>query len=367
MPPPKQPTDRISAATGHEGGKKRRKHLLILAASVVGLVLVLGVLNLRLHQWRGVPHPDPGPEPIQSWLQQADEHKEQGRKAASAHDFKKAEQELKAAKAMLEEVGQDEDPDLQRLLDFAQSRLGAQTTMQVARELADLGELVAAKAELESFLELGDSDSPEEREASELLEDLKKRSPKRVQDGKADPTTKAMETFAAGQLDEAIVLATACDYARCRVLKDKLTAFRGAYANLEGSGNLERAMSIIKTIPGGSSSPYMQRISAMGLRTFVKEGLVAVTGNNYPKAFAAFSKAQGVDPGNEVVMRNLNIIHLKAKELSEQACIDMQQDPNKAYREFGLVLKITANDDDLHRSAKSRLKNLSDPSSNRGQ
>jgi tetratricopeptide (TPR) repeat protein len=279
--------------------------------------------------------------------------------------------------------------------------------VQVAKDMADRGELAAAKAKLDAIPD----DSPLKEKVPELLEDLKKRIPKRVEDAKAamenksydaasqavtditaidpnnadaaqlvkdiekagrpppkiirpppkveDPTNKAMDAFAAGQLDQAVGLASACDDAKCKALKDKLTAFRDAYANLDGSGNLEKAMSLIKTIPGGSSSPYMQRISAMGSGTFVKEGLAAMSGNNYPKAFSAFSKAQGVDPGNEVVKRNLGIIYGKAKELSEQAYIDMQQDPDKARREFEQILQMTAESDPLHEKAKKRLKKIS--------
>jgi lipoprotein NlpI len=66
-----------------------------------------------------------------------------------------------------------------------------------------------------------------------------------------------------------------------------------------------------------------------------------MTAENYPKAFSAFKQVLAVDPGNEVAKRNLGIINQKAKELSEQAYIDMQQDPDKARRELELILQMT--------------------------
>ena len=399
-------TGEVALAAPHEEGKKRRKKLLIIAGSVVGFIIVLGIFNMKVNNMRKAKAEAVEAAAIEARINEGNEHKEEGKKATNANNFKKAVEEFKAAKAIFDEVGQ-EDGDLARRLEFAQGQVGAQDVVQVARELGERGELAAAKTKLDAIPE----DSPLKDKVPELLEELKKRIPKRVDDAKAalesksydaarqavtditaidpnnadaaqlikdiekagqpppkifkpapkaeDPTAKPMESFASGHLDEAIGQASACDHAACKALKEKLTAFRDAYANLEGSGNLEKAMNIIKTIPGGGSSPYMQRISAMGSGTFVKEGLAAMSGNNYPKAFSAFSKAQGVDSGNEVVKRNLGIIHQKAQELSEQAYIDMQQDPDKARRELEQIMQMTADGDTLHDKAKKRLKKIS--------
>ena len=78
-----------------------------------------------------------------------------------------------------------------------------------------------------------------------------------------------------------------------------------------------------------------------------------------PSAFAAFRQALAVDPANDVAKRNMGIIKQKAKELSEQAYIDMNQDPDKARRGYEQILQMTEPGDELNQKAKNRLKRLS--------
>ncbi|HEY3450827.1 MAG TPA: FHA domain-containing protein [Myxococcales bacterium] len=173
-----------------------------------------------------------------------------------------------------------------------------------------------------------------------------------------DPTAKIAEVFNSGRLDEAIGMAAACEDPRCAQLKDKMTTFKDLYANVEGEGNVSKAVQILKSIPGGSGSSYMTKIGAVGSGTFIKEGLKAMTGENFPKAFSAFKQVIAVDPTNEVAKRNLGVINQKAKELSEQAYIDMQQDPDKARRELELILQMTDPGSELNTKAKKRIKTL---------
>lgn len=181
--------------------------------------------------------------------------------------------------------------------------------------------------------------------------------PVKPKDGGEDPSAKAVSAFNSGSLDDAIGMASACDDPRCAQLKDKLLAFKDLYGNLEASGNVAKALAIIKSIPGGNTGAY-PKIGAVGSGSAVKEGVAAMTAENYPKAFAAFKQVIAVDPGNEVAKRNLGIINQKAKELSEQAYIDMQQDPDKARRELELILQMTEPGNELNNKAKKRLKTL---------
>ncbi|MBI5545594.1 MAG: hypothetical protein HY901_17040 [Deltaproteobacteria bacterium] len=173
-----------------------------------------------------------------------------------------------------------------------------------------------------------------------------------------DPTGKIIETFGAGRLDEAIGVAQSCDDPKCRALKDKLSAFRDTFNNLEGDGNAEKAASLLRSIPGGTGSQFWAKVSQVTTSTFIKDGLKAMSAENYPKAFAAFRKVQAVDPGNEVAKRNLGTIRQKAKELSEQAYIDLQQAPDKARGELELILQITEPSDELNTKSKNRLRKL---------
>ncbi|MGC4116459.1 MAG: FHA domain-containing protein [Myxococcales bacterium] len=182
--------------------------------------------------------------------------------------------------------------------------------------------------------------------------------PVKAKESSDDPTAKIAEVFNSGKLDEAIGMAAACEDARCAQLKDKMTTFKDLYGNVEGEGNVTKAVAILKSIPGGSGSAYMAKIGAVGSGTFIKEGLKAMTAENYPKAYTAFKQVIAVNPGDEVAKRNLGIINQKAKELSEQAYIDMQQDPDKARRELELILQMTDPGSELNTKAKNRIKKL---------
>ena len=100
-----------------------------------------------------------------------------------------------------------------------------------------------------------------------------------------------------------------------------------------------------KPAPTRAESEHIARIKAM-------------SAENYPKAFASFRSALMLDPDNADAKRNMGIIKIKAKELSEQAYIDMTQDQDKARRGYEQILQMTEPGDELHQKAKNRLKKL---------
>jgi len=380
----------------------------MVAGAVVFLLVVLAVMKQRQMANAAALQRQQEEQEIAKIEGEASEKYEAGKKAINAGNFREAAKLLQASIEKTKEINGD-TRDLERRLDFAKREVTAQEAIEKAKGLGEKGELAAA---VEALKAVSDESFFKDKIAG-VTEEMKKKIPDRISEGKAaltaknfdaarqavtdvtaiepanadaaelakgiekagqpaprivkaitpkveeDLTANAVAAFVGGKIDEAIGLAAACDDAKCKTLKDKLTVFRDVYGNLEGDGNVEKALGILKSIPGGTSSPYMAKIGQKGSDAGIKEGLKAMSADNYPKAFAAFRQALSVDPNNEVAKRNMGIIKQKAKEISEQAYIDMTQDPDKARRGYEQILQMTEPGDELHQKAKNRLKKLS--------
>jgi tetratricopeptide (TPR) repeat protein len=391
--------------------KAKRKRLFIAVGAVLLFVVILGIVKVRMNAIAANNQAIDEQKAQQAAEDEVNKYYEDSKKQITSGNFKAALSNLKTAISKSKEYGLDER-ELQRRYDFVASELKNQEAIDAAKEMCDRGELAAAVEKLKTIPE----DSFFRDKVSEIIEGCKKKIPDRVSQGKAaveaknwdaakqaftditavDPnnadaaqlskdiekagvvvpvkvrpvgpkvtvcdeaTAKALESFAAGKIDEAIgYTSTGGEDAKCKALKANLTAFKEAYLNLDGEGNVEKALAALRAIPGGTSTAYAAKIAQQGSGAFVKEGLKAMSADNFPKAFAAFSQAHTADPGNEVVNRNLGIIHQKAKELNEQAYIDIQQDPDKARKELEQILAMTGKDDPLHAKSVTRLKKLS--------
>lgn len=389
------------------GRKFRTKRLAIVASSVAVLLLLLA--SLKVYQERSFQARQR--ENAERQMRAAEEalsrEYEAGKKATSARSFKDAAEHFRKAAGIAADVGIGER-DLQRRLELAEKEIGNQGILEAARGLAERGELASAMEKIKAIPE----ESLLSDQASEMIATVKKKIPDRLAAGRsalsskrydsarqavadvlaadpgnsdalafdkeiekagqpapvgtsapasrpADPTAKGVEAFSAGRLDEAIALLAWCNESKCRALKDKMSAFRDAYESLEAEGNAEKAAALLRSLPGGSSSPYKLKLAALGAASLVKEGLEAMTAETYPRAFVTFRQVLALDPSNDIAKQNLGIIHQKAKQLSEQAYIDMQLDPDKARPELEQILQMTEARDELNQKAKSRLKRLS--------
>jgi tetratricopeptide (TPR) repeat protein len=400
----------------HAKQKARRKRLLLLGGLGVMLLVLVGAIKIRNDRLAVSAAAATEQEALRKIIEQVQEHSEAGKKAASARDFKVAADEFQKG-IQVAEASPHEDHDLQRRLDELKRRNDAsrreidnQEKLEAAKAALDKGQFAAAVEKLKAVSQ----DSALADKVSDMTDEMKKKLPDKISEAKAalknkdfpaatqavtdvlavdptsteaaamskaievagheppkgprvggsrlppeDPTSKAVEAFTGGRLDEAITLASACEDARCKNLRDKLTVFRDAFNNLDSEGNVEKAVQVLKSIPGGASSPYMQKIGAKGSDTFVKEGLKAMSADNYPKAFAAFRQVLAADPGNEVAKKNMSQIRTRARELNEQAYVDMSGiDQDKARKELEMVLQITDPADEIHQKAKNRLKKL---------
>ena len=394
--------------------KRARKRLLVIAGVAVVFFVLLGAFKVRQNKQAAVAVAAAHEQAYQQSAQELDQLIEAGKKATNAGDYKVAAEafqgalELAKAQQTGDSAWSSRISDAQRRYDAAKKEFVNQETLEAARQIGEKGELAAAVEKLKAIPE----DSLTADRVGKVLEGFKAKIDERIAAGKEavknksldaarqamtdvlavdpanaeartlgeaiqkaeappspgkspttkagpeDPTLKIVEAFNGGKLDEALGMAAGCNDPKCAALKEKMTAFKDLYAKIEAEGNVGKAMQILKSIPGGTNSAYMSKIGAVGSSTFVKEGLKAMTGENYPKAFAAFKQVLAVDPGNEVAKRNLGIIGQKAKEYSEQAYIDMTQDPDKARRGLELLLQITDPGSELNNKAKMRLKKL---------
>lgn len=399
----------------HARQKASRKRLVIIGGAALAFFVLLGAFKVRQNRIAADQERIRQEQELGAAQEELDKLYDAGKKATNARDFKRAFGSYQKALDYAKKVDIDDSTwqsritDLQRRIDLSKKEVNNQDALEKAQELGEKGELANAVEKLKAIPE----DSLCTDKVGEVLEELKKKVPDRLNAGRAalltkdfntarqavtdvlavdaanaeaqtlvkqieaagqptvraptgikpkpqaeDPTARILETFAAGKLDEAIGMASACGDPKCATLKGQLASFRDAYNARDQEGNTGKAVTLLKSIPGGQSTSYWQTLSAAGATTYVKEGLKAMTGENYAKAFAAFRQVITVDPNNEVAKRNLGIIRQKAKELSEQAYIDMQQDPEKARRELEQILQMTEPGDELNTKAKGRIKKL---------
>ncbi|MGI5865704.1 MAG: FHA domain-containing protein, partial [Myxococcales bacterium] len=395
-------TGRIALDRG-AAQKKRRNKLLALTA-VVG-VLVAGLVFVKKRQQAAAEQAAIAAEQAQIADIEAamNEAIEAGKEATKKGDFRAASKAFKFALERAAEIDYDAR-DAKNRFEFAQREVANQELVEKAEEHIGRAELAKAAEVLgsvpsDSFFadrvpglreqikaKIGDrlltglgalasrdfeiarmaaedvlAVDPENADAKKLWDDIEragappKPKPKPpVQ--QVDYVAKALEAFSAGKLDEAIGLAAACDEPKCGQLADKLTAFRRANQNLDA--NASKAFSLLKAIPGGTSSPFMGPIGAKLAESSVREGIQAMGANNWSKAFKAFHQALKADPSHAVANKHMATIKAKAKELFEQAYVDKTVDPEKARREFEQVISMTAPDDELHQKSKRHIKSL---------
>jgi pSer/pThr/pTyr-binding forkhead associated (FHA) protein/tetratricopeptide (TPR) repeat protein len=337
---------------------------------------------------------------------------EEGKQLITAGDYKGAAAALEKASAAGAELVQREvmeaDPLLRIKLEFAKKQFSFQEALEKAMAALDKGELAVATEEVKKVSE----DSPLIDKVPEVLAAIKAKIIDRLAQGNAalaskeyelaraaaadvlvvdpgnagaaelnkkiekatgvtpvvrikpveikpgDPTEGIMKAFLAGHLDEAIGQVAACDADSCKKLGEKLTAFRDAYKDLDGEGNADKANTLLRGLAGGASTPFQGPIASKVATSYTREGVKAMSAENYAKAFEAFRKAQSVDPGNALVEKNMKTIRIKAKELFDQAYVDKAQEPDKATKEFQGVISMTASDDELHQKARKHLKNI---------
>lgn len=396
-----------------DSGAKRRKLLLGAAAAVMLLLVGLGYLKSRQNAALLEAQRLAEEERVAAVVEEMVTALEAGKEAIANGDFRAGVAKLREARSIGEpERDYDEVTnrlsDIDRRLEVAVKEIENQEIVENALSIADSGKLEEAMKSLDKVPE----SSIFYDKIANLRAQVKERVPKRLEQGfaavglkdwddarvvladvlavdpehprveelakaieqgdrkpvvrvnrpapKVDPTVAILADFKAGRLDDAVSKAEACadEEASCKSLSDKLSRFRSAYDNLDGSGNAERAHTLLRQIAGNASTPYQAAVGRKAAEGHIREGVKAMGADNLARAFKSFHRASQLDPDNNIVRNNLRTIRQKANEMFQQAYVDKMTDPDKARRGFEQIISMTAPDDELHTKSKRHLKSL---------
>jgi predicted component of type VI protein secretion system len=402
--PQPEDTTGVTDVSRRKGPSKR----LLIVAGAVGVLMIVLIAAAKIRQGSAPKPPSPEEERIAAQGARMAQLYEEGKRALNAGDFKSAAAALGEAYTLAVEVNLDENEarNIRRQAEYAKGLVGGQDALekaqnagaqlQFARAMALLkpysgedhalhdtaikvidqmkaraSEKLAAGKEALSVkdvdlarqaledLKAVDPNLPECKELDGLIRDATQPRETQVKN-RPTPATKDLQApivaaMAAGKLEDAIAAATAIN---AKAVKADLVSFRDGCKDLEADGAARRCGDLLRRIPGGEASPFMEPIHRRGAAAALNDGIKAIGTENWARAYQAFHQAQVADPTNAVAQKNLRTIRAKAKEFFEQAYVDRGVDPDKARRGFEAVISMTAPDDELNQKSKRHLKDL---------
>lgn len=255
-------------------------------------------------------------------------------------------------------------------LEGLRQRLDEQITRRIAegRELAekgakDLEQMRALLALSEDVL----AAAPQNREAPALYAKAQERiqaltrQPVKVS-SEPKPWLDAARSYEQGDVSEALSLARECaaKHPQCRALAAQIEEFQGGLKRAESAGTkeLEQLLELDRRITGGPVSkpaePVVLRYSAAQFKSAVQ----AKGAGQWRKAYDDARKVLRFDPAHGGAKKLLAEIRAEANNIYIRGYTLKDSDPDQAVELFKMVIEITPRDDETHKKALDRLKQV---------
>lgn len=403
-----RPEDTTTTGLSAFRGRRLNKRQLLIAGGAAAVMILL-IVALKLRQTSAPQGPTPEEEKIQAMGSRMAQLAEEGKKALNAGDYKAASAALNEAQELAVQVSLDDGDvkTLRRQAEYAKSLVGGQEALEKAQSWATQLEFAKAMELLKPYagedhalhdtafkviaqmkaraaeklagakvalaaknldqaravlddLKALDPELPEAKELDGLIREAAEKSqqPKQAKPVTApkDPLAPVAAAVAAGKLEEALSAAAAVN---AKAVKESLVAFKdGCTRELDADGAVRHCQELLRRIPGGEASPFMEPLKRKVAATSVAEGIKHVGAESWARAYQAFHQALQADPGNAIALKNMHTIKVKAKEFFNQAYVDRSVDADKARQEFEQVISMTAPDDELSVKSKSHLRKM---------